>query len=365
MQMTAIGSLFDEMTLLIVRGQPQERGGMPLPKHARVVPLDQPTGEDTRRKLSVLTNLPYYLRTLLRHVRQADVVHTPLPGDIPFLAMIIALLSRKHLIARYSASWTTTSQTTLMNRVTRGCMRMFAGGRNVMLATGAGSAVPAARMHWMFVTAISKDEVMSVCPKLNRAAHNPLRLSYVGRLSPEKGVIYLVEALSILRKEEALAQTLPRLTIVGDGPQRAELVALVKKHHCEDLVRFAGQLNRTELFNHLLETDVCVLPSLSESFCKARVDAMLCGVPVMTTEVGFGREIVGADGERGWIVPAENAAVLAEAIRRLLTEARDWPILRQSCRAFVEGLTLEAWAKQIGELCARQWGVSVVEGRLR
>jgi glycosyltransferase involved in cell wall biosynthesis len=92
---------------------------------------------------------------------------------------------------------------------------------------------------------------------------------------------------------------------------------------------------------------------------------MLCGVPVITTPVGFGREIVGADGERGWIVPVANAEALADCLQHVAAERRDWPALRRRCRAYVEARTLEAWVERIGELCSRQWNLSLVDGKLR
>jgi hypothetical protein len=66
LQMEGVGSLFDEMTMLIVSVPPRS-GGIPLPRHARVVPLRLPTGADTRRKLSVLAHLPTYLATIMHH----------------------------------------------------------------------------------------------------------------------------------------------------------------------------------------------------------------------------------------------------------------------------------------------------------
>jgi glycosyltransferase involved in cell wall biosynthesis len=92
--------------------------------------------------------------------------------------------------------------------------------------------------------------------------------------------------MSSLRADPTLARSVPQLTLMGDGPQRADLLAETKRLRCEDIVHFAGQLDRSALVQHLLSTDVCVLPSLSEGFCKARLDAMLCGVPVITTDVG-------------------------------------------------------------------------------
>jgi len=124
-------------------------------------------------------------------------------------------------------------------------------------------------------------------------------------------------------------------------------------------------MDRAGLIRELLRSDVSVLPSLTEGFPKARLDAMLCGVPVITTDVGFGRETIGLDGERGWVVPPGNASALSAALRRIVTEPVDWPSLRLRCRRYVEDQTLEAWARRIAEICARQWNMGVVRGKLQ
>jgi glycosyltransferase involved in cell wall biosynthesis len=255
-----------------------------------------------------------------------------------------------------------TSETTVANRVTRWLMRRFAGGHNVMLATGDGATPPAHGMSWIFSTALSQAELEQIHPPIDRGLASPPRLIYAGRLSPEKGVADLVRAVAQLAREGFAP--IPFLTLAGDGPQRAELEALVRKLDCTRTVQFVGQLGRDELLRRLLESDVCVLPSLSESFCKARLDALLCGIPVITTEVGFGRRIVGMDGERGWLVPPGDVQALAAALRNVLRQSIDWHALRTRCRAYVESRTLEAWARAIGEQCAQQWRVGFVNGRL-
>jgi glycosyltransferase involved in cell wall biosynthesis len=361
-QMTAIGGLFEEMTLVIVRG-PARKGGIGLPAEARVVPMRKPSGRGARRKLSVLVRLREYLLVMLPHIRRADVVHVPLPGDLPVVGLLASLALRKRILARFGGSWYSTTETTLMDRLTRSCMRWFAGGRNLMLATGLGPGRPAKDIDWIPVSAISRDEVARIQPDPERPVHTPLHLAYVGRLSPEKGVADLVEALALLRSNARSPGLLPTLVVIGDGPQRGALLRLAERRGCADLVEFAGQLNRSELLQRLLDTDVCVLPSLSESFCKARLDAMLCGVPVITTPVGFGREIVAEDGERGWIVPAHDPSHLAERLD-LLGKGVDWPAVRRRCRAFAERWTVEDWALSIGQRCARRWNLALVGGKL-
>src|SRR5689334_7005392 len=170
--MAAIGSLFDEMVLVTVGGRVRE-GGIPLPRSVHVVPMPSPIGIDTRRKLSLLAGLPTYLHSIALHVRDADAVHVPLPGDLPFLGMLVAQWFRKPLLARYGSSWTINSETTVMNRVTKRWMRLAAGGRNVMLATGEAETPPAPGIHWIFASAIRARELEDLRPSLDRDLNTP------------------------------------------------------------------------------------------------------------------------------------------------------------------------------------------------
>lgn len=361
LQMSAIGSLFDAMDLLIVETTPQA-GGLPLPAFARVVPLRAPRGHDLRRKLSVVAHLWGHVRTIGRHIRSADVVHVPLPGDLPLIALVVALASRTRVIARYGGSWRRNTESTFATRVTKTLMRRAAGGRNVMLATGDESAPPAPRMSWVFSTAISAAELAQVPNAPERGLSTPPRLVYVGRLSSEKGVTTLLEALALLREREPAVR--PCLTLIGDGPERVALEAQAHTLGIEEQVRFAGQLTRDALNRELASMDLCVQPSYTEGFSKAWLDAMAHGIPVIASEVGAAGSVVGRGEERGWIVPPRDAGALAARLEHVLRADIDWPALRRRCRCYVESRTLEAWSRRIGELCARQWGWHLEGGRL-
>lgn len=366
LQMSSIASLFDEMTLAIVRVEPQA-GGLPLPPTALVVPLLEPHGDDFRRKLSVVARLPYYLWKIMSGVRGADVVHVPLPGDIPLLALFIALIARKRTIVRYGGSWSSNTQTTIMGRFTKACMRYFAGGRNVMLAAGDGAEPPARDITWLYSTAVSDAELERLGPPPDRGLSDPPRLVCVGRLSSEKGVSNLIRAMALLMEpgNHSPLSTLPTLRVIGDGSTRRELESLVRELRCEHIVTFTGQLGRSALSEELARADICVHPSLTESLSKAWLDAMAHGLPVLTSEVGSARAVFGVDGERGWLVPPGDVEALAAALRRVLSDPIDWPALRRRCRDYVKNRTLETWTRRIGERCACQWGWSLANGRLR
>jgi glycosyltransferase involved in cell wall biosynthesis len=361
MQMAGIVSLFHDATLVVAAG-PQRAGALPLPPGARIRALPAPPGSNLRRKLGFLARLPSYRRPLLEEIRRADVVHVPLPGDFPLLGMVLALVMGKRLIARYGGSWVATGETTWVNRITRALMRRAAGGRNVMLATGEGSADPAPGVQWVFATALSSSEMARIRVDLSRGWSDPPRLLYAGRLSPEKGVRVLLEALSLLRDGGRVP--MPRLTLAGDGPQRAELERIVAEKKLGPSVVFAGQLAREDLSTAMARADLYVQASHSEGYSKAWLDALAHGLPVLTTDVGAARSVVGEPGERGWLVPPGDARAFANRLEGLLAGPLDWPRIRRACRAFAEGRTLESWSRRIGEVCARQWGCALVGGRL-
>jgi len=361
-QMTAIASLFDEMDLLIVRSK-RRGGGLALPSRARIIAMREPKGTDTMRKLNVLLNLPYYAGTMIRHIRQADVVHTPVPGDMPLLGLAIALLLGKPVIARYGGSWHPTAQTTFMNRVTRTLMRFAARGRHVVIATGEGSEASSGGVQWLFSTSLTEEEIKELRPDLDRGIQRPARLLYAGRLSVEKGVYELVRAIHLLK--ERGVHPMPVMTLAGDGPDRRGIADLATELNVMRHIRFAGQLNRADLSTQFHLTDIAVQPSLTESFGKAWIDAMAHGLPVITCNVGAARACIGADGERGWVVPPGDHVRLADAIQNALEADIDWPAMRRRCREYSEQFTLENWTARIARMCASRWQCSYTSGKLK
>jgi len=363
LQMAAISSLFDEVTMLIVQVPPRG-GGIPLPEQARVVAVRRPTGADTRRKLSVLAHFPYYMGSVLKQTRDAEVVHAPVPGDISLLGMFAGLLQGKRLIVRYCGSWPDNAQTTWVNRLTKWSMRTLAGGRNVMLATGIGNGKPPApQMAWVPATALSEGELREFQPEINRGLQDPPRLAYIGRMTTEKGVDILIRALARLRDENF--EPLPQATLIGDGPQYADLERLVRTLGMEKWIHFTMQLDRRELAGCLAGQDFTVQATLSEGLSKAWLDAMAHGLPVIATDGGAAKEVIGCAGERGWLIPPRDEDALVAALKYTLSGPVDWPALRRRCWEFVQGRTIEAWAELIGQTCSGQWNIPLLEGKLR
>lgn len=138
------------------------------------------------------------------------------------------------------------------------------------------------------------------------------RLIFVGRLAPVKGLRVLMQTLNGLK--DALPDL--RLTVVGDGPDRAALEAAAAP--LGDRVTFTGYQSQAEVADHLAASDIFVLPSFAEGVPVVLMEAMASGMPVIATRIAGIAELV-EDGTSGYLVPPGDPATLGEKITALCT----------------------------------------------
>lgn len=133
---------------------------------------------------------------------------------------------------------------------------------------------------------------------------------------PLKGLVFLVEALAKLRTERAAD-----LVVVGTSNPRGPVMRAVERFGLDDAVAFRSDLEWSELVREYARAEVAVVPSLYEGFSLPAIEAMACGVPLVTTTAGALPEVVGPSGECALTVPPADAGALAGAIGRLLDDA--------------------------------------------
>jgi len=141
-------------------------------------------------------------------------------------------------------------------------------------------------------------------------------------LPPEKILVGIVATLRSWKGHRFLLQALPAeagLVIVGDGPQRQALETQVATLGIKYKVLFAG--NQKDVVPWLQSFDVFALPSYAnEGVPQALIQAMLCGLPCVTTNIGSMAELA-IDRKTALVVAPENVDALAVALRALLADA--------------------------------------------
>jgi len=142
-------------------------------------------------------------------------------------------------------------------------------------------------------------------------SYGGIKLGCIARLSEQKGLTYLLDAMSLLTIKDI------RLFIVGEGELREELENKVKELNLQDSVIFLGY--RKDIVECINSFDVCVLPSVFEGFGLVAIEAFMNSKTLVATDIPGLNEVV--TNKNGVLVPAKDPAALASAIDKLATDA--------------------------------------------
>ncbi|MBT5434038.1 MAG: glycosyltransferase family 4 protein [Alphaproteobacteria bacterium] len=159
-------------------------------------------------------------------------------------------------------------------------------------------ARPAARRH--------------IAERFGLDPEQPIAVTVAMMRSGDKLSSYRVLAQALKLLDDATLQ----LLVVGDGPCRAEVEALLARHAC-----FAGKLAARSLPAVLAGCDLCLWPAVNEAYGMALLGAQAAGLPVVAGHTRGVPEIV-ANGRTGLLAPVGDAAAFAEAITSLLDDPR-------------------------------------------
>jgi len=158
----------------------------------------------------------------------------------------------------------------------------------------------------------------------NIAAQGEKILVHTSNFRPVKRVPDTIKIFNIVQKEVP-----SKLILVGDGPDRSECEMLARQLKLTDKVKFLGK--QDGLVEILTASDVFLIPSQSESFGLAALEAMSCGIPVVSSSVGGLPELVGHN-ESGFIAEIGDIERMAKYVIDLLTNERKYKIFSNNAR---------------------------------
>ncbi|MFN3991138.1 MAG: glycosyltransferase [Erythrobacter sp.] len=160
-------------------------------------------------------------------------------------------------------------------------------------------------------------------------------LACVGALIDRKGQYLAIEALPELPEA--------RLILAGEGEHEPFLRALTVDLGVADRVHFAGSVDHDLLPLILSAADAMVLPTISEGLANVWVEALACGTPVVTCDVGGASELISSD-LAGQLIERSKAGVVS-GVQKVLSQPHD----RQAVSALVDGFSWEANAADLAD----------------
>jgi glycosyltransferase involved in cell wall biosynthesis len=210
------------------------------------------------------------------------------------------------------------------------------------------------RVEEVYVSLIGCRDIQKGNREGSKTRLSPIRILSVGRLDPEKGMVFLIEALRRLIQECGRNVV---LDIVGTGNLEETLQRKVEEQGLSGRVRFHGYVpHGEELLSLYRNSHIYVLPSLTEGSPQTIFEAMASGVPVVASRVG-GIPYLIQDGENGLLVNPRSAQEICNGVGRLI-DNRDLRV--KLVRAGLETVrqhTLEAERDKIMGVVAEHFGL--------
>jgi glycosyltransferase involved in cell wall biosynthesis len=174
----------------------------------------------------------------------------------------------------------------------------------------------------------------------------PAKLLYVGRISKEKNLEALVEAvLTLAPKRDDF-----HLAVVGDGPYREAMQASLA---ASGKATFTGVLTGKSLSGIFASADLFVFPSTTDTFGNSVVEALASGLPCLVSDQGGPCEIV-RDGNCGFVFTAQHEKSLTQTLEHALNHRESWQALRTKARERAQGFTFEHSAQEFWSFYRQQ-----------
>lgn len=289
------------------------------------------------------------LREIRRHIRESsvDVVHTH--GYKADLYGYLAARREKKPVVATCHNWRDVgSALRLYNRLDRMALRRFdaiAAVSETVAEKLRLAGVPARRIRTIpnGIDARAFEDAAVGSDKSSSSSKCPV-IGVVARLDLQKGFEYLFQAV------RGLSESYPglKVVIVGEGPDRAAIDAMIRRLGLEDQVKLAGQ--RNDMPAVYADMDIFVLPSLNEGLPMTVLEAMAASRPVIATRVGAIPKVV-ADGHTGLLVEPGDVFGLRGAIFRVLANPDLRRRLGQQARDRVlQHYTSDIMARRYAEL---------------
>ncbi len=316
-----------------------------------------------------------------------DIIH--IQNQFPFARIIGRLNPHAKIILHMQSEWLSQVDLREVVPALRRTSLVIGCSRHVTSKAEARSSIPLPPTD-VVPNGVDTETFVPAIRTETLGGTSPMKIVFVGRVSPEKGCHTLLDAFRDLGARDE------RLTVTLVGPIGAlpigHIVDIAEDQHVRELTRFydqpepylqqilnllpaelrgrvfvRGSVSRDQVAEEVLGADILVNPSLSETFGMALIEGMSSGIPVVATRIGGMPEVI-EDGATGVLVPPDDPSALAEAIQDLLSNAEERRAMGAAGReralrhykwAAVADKTLEVYRSLVSQAAPQKVALSI------
>ncbi len=156
-------------------------------------------------------------------------------------------------------------------------------------------------------------DTVTFAPNGKKKSDSPVIFLSTSRLTPRKGIHFLIEAFAIAMKRSSVPL---ELRLIGEGEQKPALQARVKELGIDEAVRFLGRIEHDRLAAYYRQAHIFVLPSKNEGMSNSVLEALASGLSLVVSGTGGMQELV-TDGENGRFIDPEDTTTFARVLSDL------------------------------------------------
>mgnify|MGYP003300438826 CR=1 FL=1 len=164
---------------------------------------------------------------------------------------------------------------------------------------------------------------------ISKKSSDIIQFVTTGSLVYRKGFDLLIKAVSLISHKNKSV----KFRIIGDGEERNKLQKQINDSKLNNIVTLEGLKTKNEIISILSECDCFILPSRSENFSVAILEALALGLPVIATDCGGVKECI--NGNNGLLVPVDDEIALSKAITTMINNISSYnkEIIIEDCKS--------------------------------
>ena len=353
-QINKLSTVFNKTLLMCsLRKGPIPNSVTPLySNNLAVEPLDEPPFNGVFRKLFFLIWFLKHSKEIFLKIKNCDIIHTLIPGDIGLVGTLIALSFGKPVFIRHCGTWGNTD--TIFDKFIYWLLKRIASKRNIVMATGDGDIMPEKTnkyIKWIFSSTITKSEWENIFVASSWSKDEVLKIVVVSRLTKKKNVQSL-----ILSFEKILSKIDSQLYIVGDGIYRPHLEELSNRLSINKYVHFYGNCKHSNVMEILSKSHLFIFPTKTkEGFPKVLLEAMASGLPCLGSDISVIPYLIG--NECGKILKEPEPNFITDAVFELTSNPKLMRNMSLQARAKSEYYTIDNWCDLISSRLKKSWSL--------
>lgn len=351
-----LGVIFDEVRHIACLHD-GEAPPSALPYAARnvsLVPVPPTGGNKLSDKLNILRLSALYLRTILRGLRWADVVHVRCPANTSLLAVMALMVLRRPQLrwVKYAGNWQP-ERSAWSYALQRWWVNKNLH-RGVVTINGRWAGQPK-HVHTFWNPCLTEDDVAEARRvAADKQLASPVRLIYAGRLERAKGVDRAIHVLARLQQKGLAAH----FDLIGGGAQQAEFERLATDLGVRDSTTFHGWMPRPAMAPLYAQAHFMIFPSDSEGFPKVLSEAMAYGVVPIAGAVSSIPQNLAATGA-GVAVPPHDIDAFADAVLDYVAHPQKWMAARDAGMTAASQFTYEYYLRAVNRIFEEGFGVDI------